>query len=53
MDAFPSTRSHVKGIFLYLIYHDFAKIHAACSFGWWFMAGAVCSERRVLLAGCG
>jgi hypothetical protein len=25
---------------------------AACSFGWWLMAGVVCSERKVLLAGC-
>jgi hypothetical protein len=28
-----------------------SKIYAACSVGWWLVL--VCSERRVLLAGCG
>jgi hypothetical protein len=26
--------------------------YAACSFGWWLMAGADLLERKVLLAGC-
>jgi hypothetical protein len=27
--------------------------YAACSFGWWLMAGADLLERKVLLAGSG